>query len=81
MSRSSQSSRSPLIPLLVTNIIKIGGLYVALRTATQPTPNVIEIGLAAFMMAGAELSENAILNLAGRMFGGGGSHENQGDPK
>lgn len=69
-SRMVQASQ--LIALLVTNAIKLGGLYVAIHTAaTEANPNVVLIGAAAFMMAGAQVTEEQILKLIGRMFGGG----------
>jgi hypothetical protein len=58
-----------LIALLVSNAIKLGGLYVALKTVSGPAPSAVTIGLAAFMMAGAQISEDTILNLVDRMFG------------
>lgn len=70
--RLAQAGR--LFALLVTNAIKIGGLYVALKTAAEPAPSAIIIGLAAFMMAGAQVSEESILKLVERMFGHGGAH-------
>lgn len=76
-SRLAQSGR--LVALLVTNAIKVGGLYVAVKTASETTPNAITIGLAAFMMAGAQVSEETILGLVGRMFGG--SHQQEGPRK
>jgi hypothetical protein len=66
-----------LFALLVSNAIKLGGLYVAVRAVSEPNPNAVAIGLAAFMMAGAQVSEDTVLRLVGRMFGGG--HE--GTPK
>lgn len=69
-----------LVALLVTNAIKVGGLYVAIKTVSEPTPSAITIGLAAFMMAGAQISEETILGLVGRMFGAHQQHE-QHPPK
>lgn len=57
------------IGLLITNAIKVGGLYLALKTAAEPAPNALVVGLVAFMMAGAQVSEDTILRLVGRMFG------------
>jgi hypothetical protein len=56
--------------LLVSNVIKLGGLYIAIHTAvTQPTPNVVLIGAAMFMMTGAQITEEQILKAISRMFG------------
>jgi signal transduction histidine kinase len=56
--------------LLVSNAIKLGGLYIAVRTAvTEPTPNVVLIAAAMFMMTGAQVTEDQILKAIGRMFG------------
>lgn len=78
--RTAQAGR--LLTLLVTNAIKLGGLYLALRTAiTEPQPNVVQIGEACFMMAGAQVTEDAILRLVGRMFGAHEAHETHEPPK
>lgn len=60
-----------LITLLVTNAIKLAGVYVAVHEiVSQATPRALELGVAVFMMTGAQVTEEAILNLAGKMFGG-----------
>lgn len=66
--RAAQIGRA--LTLTVTNLVKLGGLGIALHEAFGPAqPRVVEIALAAFMMAGAQVSEEAILNLVQRMFG------------
>lgn len=67
--------------LAVTNCIKIGGLYLAVRAGvTEPNPSPLQIVEACFMMAGAQVTEDAILNLVGRMFGSHEGHR-EGDAK
>lgn len=62
-------SISRFVTLVVTNIIKIAGLYVGLRAAFQPTPSAVVLAYSAFMMAGAQLSETTLLALIERFFG------------
>lgn len=72
--RVAQAGR--FLALMVTNCIKLGGLFLAIRTATTETnPSVVQIGEACFMMAGAQVTEDAILKLVSRMFGGHGVEE------
>jgi hypothetical protein len=67
--RSWQIGRG--LTLIVTNAVKVGGLLVVLNEAfNKPQPRTVDIAVAAFMMAGAQISEEAILNLVSRMFGG-----------
>lgn len=61
--------------MLLSFAIKLGGLYIALSTFSAAQPNAVIVALAAFMMAGAEISEDTILNLVGRMFGRPASDE------
>jgi hypothetical protein len=56
--------------LALTNLTKLAGLIIAvnealLRAEVRPTA----LALAAFMMAGAQLSENAVLAALDRFFG------------
>lgn len=56
--------------LAVTNLIKLGGLVVALHEAlvrTELRPSVLAVS--ALMMAGAQVSEGLLLALADRFFG------------
>lgn len=59
-----------VVTLAVTNVIKLAGLYIGVReiTVNQSTDAAV-LALSAFMMAGAQLSETAVLGLADRMFG------------
>lgn len=56
------------ITLVVTNLIKLSGLVVGVRTGltTGDTPTML---LAAFMMAGAQVSETLILGIFERFLG------------
>lgn len=55
--------------LFVTNIIKIGGLVIAIDELTKLQPSPLFMALAAFMMAGAQVSEATIVKLVGGLFG------------
>lgn len=66
-SKTYQIAKS--VALLITNSIKLGGLIVAMyEVFTQPQPPAIAIALAAFMMAGAQVSEDAVINIFAKMF-------------
>lgn len=57
------------LALVVTNLIKVAGLILAIKAAFSKTqPPALEFALAAFMMAGAQLSEQAIMALLGKLF-------------
>ena len=62
-------SFSRVVTLLVTNIIKLAGLYIGVGAALRPTPSAVVLAYSAFMMAGAQLSETTILALIERFFG------------
>lgn len=49
--------------LVVTNVIKIGGLLLAFKTASHPPVDPFELALSAFMMSGAELTEATVLRM------------------
>ena len=54
--------------IVVTNSIKVGGLVLGLHEAfTTKTPTVM--AFAAFMMAGARVSETVLLRAIDRFFG------------
>lgn len=55
----------------ITNATKIAGLYIGVKAATGPDPSqeAITMALAAFMMAGAQVSETAIMKVIERFFG------------
>lgn len=64
---AERPARGAQIGFLVTNLIKLGGLVIAvneglLRTEVRP----VVIGVAAFMMAGAQYSETFFDRLFGR---------------
>lgn len=62
-------SQSRIIALAVTNLIKLAGLVIALEEIFgRARPDTISMAVAAFMMAGAQLSEDVILNLVSKMF-------------
>lgn len=75
-----QRSRDPAtshqwLPLLVTNITKLAGLGLALNEVfIQAHPRTLEILLSAFMMAGAQISEDTVMSLWGRIFAVEPSH-------
>lgn len=65
----SLESLSRFVTLVVTNVIKVGGLYVGLRAATAPSPNAVVLAYSAFAMGGAQLGETTILTFIERFFG------------
>lgn len=74
MSASPTEQKPPRIArvatLLTTNLIKLGGLGAALNELfLRPTARTSAIALSAFMMAGAQLSEHALLAALDRLIG------------
>ena len=64
-----------VLTLLVSNAIKLGGLYITVHEiATQPQPRLSVIAVALFMMSGAEVSEDTVITLVSRMFGAHTEH-------
>lgn len=58
------------LTLLITNVIKVSGLGIAIHEVFWlPQPRTLELVLSAFMMAGAQVSEELLLQLAGRFLG------------
>lgn len=57
------------LTLIVANVIKLGGLAIALKAISHPPPDSIELALAAFMMSGAQVSEQAFLRAIGSFLG------------
>lgn len=58
------------ITLLITNAIKLSGLIISLyEIFSQEHPPTLVLILAAFMMAGAQFSEERLLALASHLFG------------
>lgn len=67
--RDRVASLGRLLTLLVSNAIKIVGVWVGLKAATAARPDAVVLAFAAFMMAGAQFSENMVLGIVDRMFG------------
>lgn len=58
------------VTLIITNLIKLGGLGVALdQVFFRPSAEPVALALAAFMMAGAQGVEEAALHFVARFFG------------
>lgn len=57
------------LTLVVSNGIKVGGLFVALKAISHPPPDSIELALSAFMMSGAQVSEKAVLRMISGFLG------------
>ena len=55
--------------LIVTNLTKLAGIALGMHEGFQATPDARVIALAAFMLAGAQVSETALLALIERFFG------------
>lgn len=67
--RSSRAEGlSRLLTVLLTNATKIAGLYVGVRAAVAPTPNAVVLAFSAFLIAGGQLSEGALLGVIERFF-------------
>lgn len=64
-------SLTRIITLIVTNTIKLAGLYVGVHEIAvhSASPNAVVLAYSAFMMAGAQFSETTVLNLTERFFG------------
>jgi hypothetical protein len=65
------STLSRTLTLIVTNTIKLGGLYVGVRELVvhSASPNTLVLAYSAFLVAGGQLSETTILSFLGRFFG------------
>jgi hypothetical protein len=61
---------SKVITLVVTNAIKLGGLYVGVKAGTRAPAELGVMGWSAFAMAGAQVSETFVLSALDRFFGG-----------
>lgn len=64
--RAEASRRSTLV---VTNLTKVAGIALGVHAGFSPTPDSRVIALAAFMLAGAQVSETLLLSLIDRFFG------------
>lgn len=61
---------SRIATLTVTNVIKLTGLLIGYKAATATDrPDAVTLAFAAFMMAGAQVGENAVLSFAEKFFG------------
>jgi hypothetical protein len=60
------ASRSTLV---VTNLTKVAGLVLGTRQGFEAHPDARVIALAAFMLAGAQVSENVMIALIERFLG------------
>lgn len=65
-STAQVASRSALV---ISNLTKVAGLAVAIHAGFTTTPDTRVLALAAFMMAGAQISETAVLSAIDRFLG------------
>lgn len=61
--------------LLFTNLIKLAGLGIAVREVLRTDRDSAVLALAAFMMSGAQLSEDFLLNMIERFLGSSATPE------
>lgn len=69
------------LTLVVSNAIKLGGLYLVIRAGSHPPVDPFELALSAFMMSGAQLTEDKVLKLLSSFMGSGGPAEKHKDEK
>jgi hypothetical protein len=55
--------------LIVANLIRLGGLTLGINAGLRAAPDPRVIALAAFMLAGAQVSRATIMELVSRFFG------------
>lgn len=55
--------------LIITNSVKVLGLLIAVREVLRPQRDEAVLALAAFMMSGAQLSEELFLGIIERFLG------------
>ena len=60
---------STSVALIITNIIKLAGLYVGVKAAVAPRPEAIVLAFAGFMITGGQISEGIVLGIIDRFFG------------
>lgn len=66
----TDGGRGVWLTLIVTNLIKLGGLGIAgYEIFVVPSPKPVVIVLSAFMMAGAQGVEDAAIRFVERFFG------------
>ena len=57
------------LTLLITNVTKVAGVFLAIRTAIETPNNAIAFATAALMMAGGQLSESTVIYFIDKLFG------------
>jgi hypothetical protein len=55
--------------LIITNLFKLAGLGIAVREVLRPDRDAAVLALSAFMMSGAQLSEEFLLGIIERFLG------------
>jgi len=55
--------------LIITNVVKVAGLYVGVRTAMHTPADPVTLAFAAFLIAGGQVSENVVMGIIDRFFG------------
>ena len=63
------------LTLVVSNAIKLGGLYLVIKAGSHPPVDPLELALSAFMMSGAQLTEDKALKVLSSWLGTGGSKD------
>lgn len=66
MAQDPPPSNGRLSTLVVTNLIKVGGLILAMKEGLGPEVRPGTLAVAAFMMAGAQGFENLLMRLFDR---------------
>jgi hypothetical protein len=69
MTPSPQPDAGHKPALIVTNLIKLAGIALGIHEGFRTVPDPRLIALAAFMLAGAQVSRAAIMELVSRFFG------------
>ncbi len=62
-------SVSKTVTLIVTNVIKLAGLYVGVKAATHTPAEAAVLAFSAFLLAGAQVSETTVIGFIERFFG------------
>lgn len=60
---------SRVTALAVTNVTKVAGLYVGVKAAAHTPADPVTLAFAAFLIAGAQVSETAVMNFIEHFFG------------
>lgn len=69
MATRGQEAQARRSTVVVTNLTKLGGFVLGMHEGFSSTPDPRVIALAAFMLAGAQVSETLLLALIDRIFG------------